>query len=352
MLEGLGGRLGSKLGGLGIYIYIFIYSYIYIYIYTDIYKYRVRESLAVFLVIVRGIKHCLTSYWDLQAFARGAGETSKADTMVLAADVDKAVNSKVFWGYLSVLKCMSTILVAAEEFCESCPCHFKHLMEARDKADPEIYQLLKHRWKDCPFKGMMSAEISGSDFINRITSVCDMTTAELLQYLPGDLRAEDRATCIRECEAGRASICFIYVSKLAHFRFSHFALFRIGHLDNDEAMHALRYCLDNHESHHPRIQRLRELRVLAEALLNGADLFEERMKPLLEFIGELRFAPSTDRWQEGQHAKIHKAFRSSSHASEHTVSFNLRQKEMVTMLKQDPHNISVFASFVSEVHNP
>ena len=69
----------------------------------------------------------------------------------------------------------------------------------------------------------------------------------------------------------------------------------------------------------------------------GMSLFDERCGDMCEFIAELRFAFSTDRPGEGQHAKLHKGVLSAPMHTEQYASFLLRTNELERQTDLEAH---------------
>ena len=113
--------------------------------------------------------------------------------------------------------------------------------------------------------------------------------------------------------------------KVSHFSEVSWSLFQhMAHTEQHIAQEAACDCLDS-PCAHPRIVRLRSLRGLVDQGLAGdADLQGEDLKPLAEFIAELRVAPTTERPVDGLHARTSKRGNTRPSHTEAFQSYGLR----------------------------
>ncbi|CAE7287875.1 unnamed protein product [Symbiodinium pilosum] len=99
------------------------------------------------------VKHALVSCWDERVYLQGndavADEGRRQDAMNLAADVTKAVSDPAWWGWLSMLEVVCSLLRKHTFWAESCPCHSHILQSNRGELTAE----LKQHFERCPLRG-------------------------------------------------------------------------------------------------------------------------------------------------------------------------------------------------------
>ena len=184
-----------------------------------------------------------------------------------------------------------------------------------------------------------------------LRSISSHSSANLLRKLPVDISAEERNRCLVEFETGRAHINFGYVLKLSHLFNAPFLSFKISHMLNRVAWGAVDGCIAS-SSAHPQILRLLELEEPCQRWKSGEDLFHEEQQELAEYVAEKRFATSTDRPGEAQHAKVHKRGQSAPTHTEQYQSFALRSPEFEQLIGDCPEAISHFGWCLEQVKNP
>ena len=140
------------------------------------------------------------------------------------------------------------------------------------------------------------------------------------------------------------------------------SVFRMAYIsDEDIGRQACISCL-NSSSTHPLILELRRQPLYDEAMqwIAGESLFEivdyefriaPQFQSLASFIAELRFASSSDRRQEGEHARSRKWGRSAPETTHHFMSFNSRIKEIQNVIAQAPPKLNTFAYCFSLMTN-
>ena len=57
--------------------------------------------------------------------------------------------------------------------------------------------------QECPFGGMMTAELSAGELFTALNALCQSSSAELVATLPNDIDDRARRRCLQEFEAGR-----------------------------------------------------------------------------------------------------------------------------------------------------
>ena len=116
--------------------------------------------------------------WNKQKFASGdvnARDQGREDTQNLVNGVDAFACSAFKWAFLVVLEALCVFLRRVTQFADSCPCHW-HLFRS-GAVPPELFKLMEKQWLQCPFRGMMTAELSHTDFFDMLQGLVSTSTA-------------------------------------------------------------------------------------------------------------------------------------------------------------------------------
>ena len=293
----------------------------------------------------------LTWFWDKRAF-QGEDGHQKEDTIKIATDVDQAVQSDQYWAYLRVMERIAKVERKLTEFAELCPCHFMYVLGLDGSMPDDIRESMKHQWSQCPFRGMMVAELA-EEFMQLLGRLNTTSSGELLASLPARTSAPDRQTCLLEFEAGRAHLNFVYVMKLGHLHNAPYCVYGIAHYDTAVAWRAGDK-LAASRSNHPRVREFQEPAMASQFAMwkDGADICSEPLKDLCEFIAIERFAWSTDRPGEALHARISKMGRACPNHTEQFMSYHQRAPEIEHLLADDPTSLTKLAWCLDQVGNP
>ena len=198
--------------------------------------------------------------------------------------------------------------------------------------------------QECPFKGMMAAELSHTDLMDLLNELVTTSSASVVATLDNEITNEDRRTIMLEFEAGRSHVVFVYIMKFSHFGGPPYSVFRMAYIkDEAVAREACLLCMTTNVRHE-RLAELRREPLYSLCLLwfSGISLYAEdgSFKPefydLAVWIAELRFALSSDRPQEGEHARAARVLRSAPNTTEQYISFFSRIEEMQRNIDSDP----------------
>ena len=129
-------------------------------------------------------------------------------------------------------------------FVEVCPCHGPMLMKLQgyDHLPEEVLKEMRPQWEQCPFRGMMVAELT-EEFFKMLGQLTSTSSAQVLAKLPNDISPTERHQCLQEFEAGRAHMCFVYVLKLTHLHNAPHHVFKMASLDKRCAWEAGDSCM-------------------------------------------------------------------------------------------------------------
>ena len=296
------------------------------------------------------VKHAMVSCWDEQLFVQGFADESEARkraTVQLAEDVSKAVGSPVWWGWLSMLEVLSSILRQHIAWAESCPCHYHVLRSHSEELSPK----LKAQFLRCPMRGKRGAELSSGEFLELLGNLWQMSAVQVLRVLPADLDAGQRRGLIQEFDRARAHLGFYFALKLTHLQQMPWKVLQISHSNEVIAQMAAREALAS-RCVHPLVQRLQgPLRASCERWLAGEPLSAEGMVRLQQFIASLRLVPTSERAVEGQHAKVHRHGLGRPNHTEHFQSYFVRSKEMARALESEELSLESFAWYCQAARN-
>ena len=296
---------------------------------------------------LRALERPLRWAWDKQRFLQDPNARNGSVT-VLVEKVDQAIEEPLFWAWLCMLEQLVFILRKATHWLESCPCHWG-LLQQDTEQDPLPKNVCK-RWRRCPMRGLRAAEVCTGDFLDIVRTVCDQSAVDILQRLPRDISAEQRAHLLNEFNAGRTHLCFYLALKLTVEEWP-WKKCGLAHMDERVARHVLHEALAS-ESEHVRLRRLRvELRPLCERFLAGESLRSPGTQDLGRFVAELCFIPVNERPAEALHrqTKLHGRNR-----PRHTVAFmSLKQRvpELKQLLDAKPNVLQDLAALTHHVRN-
>jgi hypothetical protein len=243
---------------------------------------------------------------------------------------------------------IAKLLRSATAWADGCSCHAHLLGLGPDEVHPKVYK----QWLECPMKGMRAAELSAGEFLEVFCGICNQTAAAMMLSLPADISAQERTALLKEYDAGASHVTFYFVLKLSHFGETPWLLFQLAHHDSTVAHAALRECLASNDQH-PCMQRFRSPPLREQALqwVEGADLFAPQLKDLCCFVAKMRFAMTSERSAEGQHAKTMVQGRGKPLHSVTYQSYHLRVHEMQAAVRAQPDLVQTFAYLAGLARN-
>ena len=286
--------------------------------------------------------------WNKVRYLQDANART-ASTTCLVEHADSAIESSVFWAWLCMLDHLVFIVRKATAWLESCPCHWE-LLQRDTEANP-IPPRIKRRFRRCPMRGMRAPELCNGELLLVMGLVCEQTGLQLLNKLPRDISAEERAQLLDEFNAGRSHLCFYLAMKLSALEEWPWKVCVLAHTDEDVARQVLGEALAS-DCGHARLQTLKgELRPLCARWAAGESLHSPGMAALCTFVAELCFVPVNERPAEALHrqTKLHGRNR-----PRHTVGFmSLKQRmpELKQLLTSRPAVLHDLASLCHMVRN-
>ena len=289
------------------------------------------------------VKQALVTCWDENVYLQGndaqAEESQRRAAAELARDVSVAVHDPSWWGWLSMLEVVCSLLRKHMFWAESCPCHYHILVGRHDDLSPE----LKRHFASCPMRGKRAAELSEGSFLDLLGQLWALSTVEVLRVVPADVEQAKRRSIVQEFDRARAHLAFYFAVKLSHLQAMPWKVFQIAHTNEVIAQLALREALTS-SCRHPVLQQLQgPLRRSCEGWLEGESLLEPDKVDLQKFIASLRLVPTSERAVEGQHAKVHRQGLGRPNHTEHMQSYFVRCKEMAESLEDKSLSMESFA---------
>ena len=277
------------------------------------------------------VKHALVSCWDERLYLQGnddvPDEGRRHDAMNLAKDVTKAVSDPAWWGWLSMLEVVCSLLRKHTFWAESCPCH-SHILQSHHA---ELTAQLKQHFERCPLRGKRAAELSAGEFLDLLGQLWAVSTVQVLRVLPADVDPAERRLIVQEFDRARTHLGFLFYIEAQPFA---------GEV---VAQLAAREDLAS-PCQHPVLQQLRgPLRRSCEAWLSGESLLTADKLDLQKFIASLRLVPTCERAVEGQRAKVHRYGLGRPNHTEHMQSYFVRSGEMARALEDNTLSLESFA---------
>lgn len=186
-------------------------------------------SVAFACASILEIEKPLRRFWSMQNYLRipqhhGAGGEDEDVARKQLKEVDEIIDAPIFWARMLVLNELFSLVRRCFWWTESCPCH-GHL--DRDLYPDDVVK----EWDKCPLRGCRLPELASGCFFENFEGIYNMTAAQLLDKMPRDVDDAVWAECMREFEAGRTHLAFIFTLKLAAFQEAPLCLFAIGHYD-------------------------------------------------------------------------------------------------------------------------
>ena len=296
------------------------------------------------------VKHAMVTCWGELLFVQGFADESEARkraTVQLAEDVSKAVDNPVWWGWLSMLEVLSSIIREHIVWAESCPCHYHVLRSHSEELSPK----LKAQFLRCPMRGKRGAELSSGEFLELLGNLWQISTVQVLRVLPANLDPGQRRGLVQEFDRARTHLGFYFALKLTHLQQMPWQVLQISHSNEVIAQMAARGALASRCAH-PVVQRLQgPLRASCERWLAGEALSAEGMFRLQQFIASLRVVPTSERAVEGQHAKVHRHGLGRPNHTEHFQSYFIRSTEMARALDSGALSLESFAWYCQAARN-
>lgn len=306
------------------------------------------------------VKHAIVWGWDETQFLRGEPvdgdielEEKRRETAELAAYVSQAVQSPAWWGWIAMFEVVCGLLRQHIRWAESCPCH-DHLLQTH-REDLQTEPDLLKQFLSCPMRGLRAPELSAGQFLDLLSSLWQVSAAEVLRVLPAAMEERDRKAIMQEFDRARAHVAFYFTVKLSHLQELPWKILQLGHRNEVVAQMAANDILSSASPHpHPFVQKLCQpgpLRQACQRWIGGESLSAGNMKELRKFVATMRFVPTSERAIEGQHAKVHRQGLGRPNHTEHFQSYFVRSNEMAQALENGDLSLESFAWYCQIARN-
>lgn len=247
--------------------------------------------------------------WDLRKYRLGAQERPADESEFSGNEaglqgrgraevVDLAIRDRSWWAYLRMLEQLAFFLRQLHHWAEWCPCHGDLVLQLDDmELDDAERETIRNSWAKCPLRGCRAPCLAAGEFLKQVDQLGNVTAANLLLGLPAELTHAERQSLLMEFNQGRSHIQFYFEFKLHHWMEPPWVLYKFGHFDQLESLHALERCLDSADPH-PMIRALRDepFRTEIAHYIDGTDINE--LENLRNLAVTLRFAWTAERWVE------------------------------------------------------
>ncbi|CAE7249385.1 TNN [Symbiodinium sp. CCMP2456] len=305
-------------------------------------------TVAFSVPLLLSVEPALRWGWDKARYLQDANARTAAVTAIVE-EVDQAMGSSFFWAWLRVVDMLVRAIRKTAARLEGCSCHWGLLRKSRNMAN--FPRAIRRRWMSCPMRGLRAAELSSGDLLFVAGIICDNSAVELLQRLPGDISAADRAALLAEFDAGRSHLCFYLALKLTALEEWPWKICGLGHLDTESAHDVLRQALATPHTD-ARLSALKgPLRPLCVRWLEGESLLADGMAPLLSLVASLRFIPINERPAEALHRQTKLHGRSRPCHSVALMSLKQRMPEIKALFEDRPQALHDMAHLCHEIRN-
>ena len=193
-------------------------------------------------------------FWDEQKISGGpvkraqqvpAGngqEADDADTKEAKEEVQFAsafIKCRAAWVYSQMFLMVHFLVVAIEDFCESCPCHrdVERMLAGPRKRFAWSRANLQSLWRarkqgkfrHCPLKGRVVGEVAAQALLKLFNEGKSMAITELLHICSSLTSADDRNKVMMDFERGCQHIYYVLTLKLAHWQDNPWRLLALAH---------------------------------------------------------------------------------------------------------------------------
>ena len=223
--------------------------------------------------------------------------------------VDRAVKSKLFWGYQIMVDLLATFFMYLSWWTDSCPCHADlPVAENLTAGRRASYWRKLQDVSSCVMSCRRAPEMAAGALKTIMGTFLSMAASTLLVELHVlGLIEGDIGIIMRDFAAARRHVFFIFHVKFGHWQQIPWLLFALGHRRMDEVRRCMRIALQIYERS-PSTHFLCSLllaygtqgRAEMLALIGGANI--EDLPLLLRMRGRFKFALSSERWVESLHA--------------------------------------------------
>ena len=172
----------------------------------------------------------LTSGWNKQKYLLGGPERPRDEEhSVRISEVDDAICSAKFWGYLKMVVKAGKVLEGVATWSEACPCHdrsaWRHLSDNRQKYLQEVLNM-----PSCPMSTRRAPECAAGALDAQLGRLFGFCNTELMMEIAREVPSRvDRATILQDFAVLRRQISFGITLKSAFWKALPWHLWGLGH---------------------------------------------------------------------------------------------------------------------------
>jgi hypothetical protein len=181
-------------------------------------------SVAFSLPLLKDIEVPLRHGWSLERYMGGSTEIDNGSDdgcddlkgKTKSEICDFAIKDPTWWGYLTMLEHLASLLRSCHHWAEWCGCHEKAVLASKDLPGELRHDLMKV-WAKCPRRGCRGADLAAGEFLELVHKMGGVLAAQLVMSLPADITEQQRRVLVTEFESGRGHLSFYFTLKLSHW---------------------------------------------------------------------------------------------------------------------------------------
>ena len=175
-----------------------------------------------------------------------------------------------------MLQALARILVEANAWAESCPCHSGLLQDIHSEDyDKGVYLKVVRDCLSCPLRGRRCAELAAGDFQMFVDKLFKQQASLILLDMHPSLAESEIMLIMQDFERGRQHLITQLVMKLSNWEEGHWHLYGIAHHNHEKAFACYQKALKSSDNHelllHLCSQELEEDRLLFEQVQGRLD---------------------------------------------------------------------------------
>ena len=308
------------------------------------------------------LQRVLRAAWSKERYMDGGGVEQRSAEGVSVDSADSAIRSGLFWAYSSMIRLIGDACDELAWWSESCPCHCHDSdLRAPTRHERGLKMAAKYGFRSCPLRSCQAAACAAGEpreILRRIFETGVATVALLPEM--AELTVQDRSLVMADFLAAKQHLDFYLTAKLSHWGQLPWILFGLSHWD---AMAARACCsralaLWASQPHAAGSTHWLSFALCAPGTQGHAEMVRfisgdslDSVPFLRHMAGVLAFAPVSERWVEGLHARSHKSFRAAPHASPVHMAFHSVLRELTDRLQQNPQQLEHFAAMCMKVRS-
>ena len=298
-------------------------------------------------------------------------EQQEADVAICKEDMKLAsafIRSTAAWCYSQMFLIRHFLVVAIEDFCESCPCHrdIERILGGPQKKCSwsranlqSLWRARRHsKFRKCVFKGRVVGEVAAGALMKLFRDFKSMATTELM-YICGQLSSADRDKVMMDFERGCQHIFYVLTLKLAHWQDNPWRLLSLANPIVEVARENCAAVYAKAQVATSDVLRAKEHRLTQLLCYPGGFLHAQFMRFLqgedlesLELLSSLRarmkLISVLERYVESWHGFSEISSRLGPNASAAFLSVAQRSGQLQEFLDEDLSNLEKLADVVAQ----